>query len=105
MIVSFVYQDEAIKMLEILRDNGRQIKPHYVYPMIAQMADRHDLDGMSLVYSTMIHDISWCGCCHLFSSIFVHVYANRLDVGKTKRYCQITLTYTEIFRWFSSKNP
>jgi len=38
--------DDAIKMLDMLIENGRRVKPHYAYPMIVQLAEKEDLDGI-----------------------------------------------------------
>ena len=32
-------------MLDVLKEAGRPVKSHYVYPILCQLADNRDLDG------------------------------------------------------------
>ena len=46
LLISFLFMlGDAIKMLDVLKEAGRPVKPHYVYPILCQLADNGDFDG------------------------------------------------------------
>ena len=69
-------------MLDILKENGRKVRSHYLYPMFVQLGDDNDFDGMLCMIRSFnnpsLHFLIDSGplvCkCHLLIYIFVYFY-------------------------------
>eukprot|EP00794_Sanderia_malayensis_P017344 gene17344-19076_t len=73
--------DDAVRMLRMLRESERKIKPHYAYPIVAQMALKRDADGI-LELLTFLNENEIKVDANLFKfalPAFKHEDGNRVD--------------------------